>query len=168
MAHLLDKANILYTLEELEQAEVTDFGLGNYPCEGAQIITFLNTHKVGCKVICLLDGQILPEHMHTASLGEEGKEETFRSAFGLTRLFLPGTDTDTDNAPFPKGMDAVYTCRKEIALKPPDQITVPHDTPHWLMGGAGGCVVFSISSWARCALDPFTNPDIVRETVIID
>lgn len=158
---LLTEAGIAYTQDELAGLEVTDFGLGNYPHEGAQIITFLNTKKVGFKAICLLEGQVLPEHMHTASLGEEGKEETFRAVLRSTRLFVPGTGSDS--APFPAGKDAFYTCRKEALLTPPEQLTLPADTPHWLAGGPGGCVVYSISSWARCALDPFTDPNVIRK-----
>ena len=163
-ARLLAAAGIPFSPEELAGIEVTDFGLGNYPAEGAQIITFLNTRKVGYKVICLLEGQALPEHRHTASLGEEGKEEPFRAAFGATRLFVPGDGP----APCPLGKEAVYTCRREVALAPPQQITLPPDTPHWLLGGPGGCVVYSLSSWARCALDHFTDPAVVRETVVTD
>ena len=163
---LLEKANIKYTEKELCEMEVTDFGLANYPAEGAQILTFLNTQKVGFKVICLMENQILPEHMHTASLGETGKEETFRGLYGDTHLFLPGDDGR--DYPYPDGKGDFYTCRREKIIRPQDQITLDPDIPHWIMGGVGGCVVYSISSWARCALDPFTDPNVVRETIIID
>lgn len=163
---LLQQANIKFTEEELHGMEITDFGLGNYPSEGAQIMTFLNTMKVGFKIICLLENQILPEHMHTASLGETGKEETFRGIYGNTHLFLPGEKEK--KAPYPDGKSDFYTCRKETILQPLDQITLEPDIPHWLMGGVGGCVVYSISSWARCALDPFSDPNVIRETVVID
>lgn len=163
---LLQKANIKFTEEEMRGIEVADFGLGNYPTEGAQIMTFLNTQKVGFKIICLFENQILPEHMHTASLGETGKEETFRGVYGNTHLFLPGDNEK--NCPYPEGKGEFYTCRREKIIRPLDQITLEPDTPHWLMGGVGGCVVYSISSWARCALDPFTDPKVIRETVVID
>ena len=157
---LVKKSGFLVSGKELAEMEVTDFGLNNYPKEGAQIITFLNTKKVGYKAICLMEGQVLPEHRHTASLGEEGKEETFRVVYGILRLFVPGMGEGQN--PCPAGKEKHYTCRKELELGPADQITLEPDTPHWLMGGKGGCVVLSISSWARCAMDPFTDPNVVR------
>ena len=160
---LIEKSGLQVTAKEMDGLEVADFGLENYPKEGAQIVSLLDTKKVGYKAICLSEGQILPEHMHTASLGEEGKEETFRVVYGILRLFVPGEQGDV---PCPVGKEQYYTCRKELRLGQTDQVTLPPDTPHWLMGGEGGCVVLSISSWARCTLDPFTDPNVIRETVI--
>ena len=163
---LIEKSGLHVTDKEMDNLEVADFGLENYPEEGAQIITFLDTKKVGYKAICLSEGQTLPEHMHTASLGEEGKEETFRVVYGVLRLFVPGDDQG--DIPCPRGKEQYYTCRKELRLTRAEQVTLPPDTPHWFMGGEGGCVVLSISSWARCALDPFTDPNVIRETVVRD
>ena len=162
---LLQRARIAVTPQEVEDMEVTDFGLDNYPQEGAQIVTLVNTRKVGYKVICLLPGQVLPEHMHTAAMGEEGKEESFRVVFGTLHLYLPGDDAP---APVPFNKEAWYTCRKERCMRVPDTLTLSPDTPHWLLGGDDGCVVYSISSWARCATDPFTNPNVIRETKIME
>jgi D-lyxose ketol-isomerase len=170
-AEQLRKAGIAVSPDELLLMEVTDFGLENYPAEGAQIITLLNTGKVGFKIIYLSEGQILPEHMHVASLGEEGKEETFRVICGTLHLFVP------DSLPLPDTLRAragtipsaslppYCTCTKELSLQSPDQITLGHDTRHWLRGGKGGCLTYSISSWARCEFDVFTNPNVKRKTV---
>jgi len=162
---MLSKANIAISSNEIKEIEVTDFGLGNYPLEGAQIVTLLNTHKVGFKIICLMEGQYLPEHMHTASLGEEGKEETLRAIYGTARVFIPA-EVILQIPRLPVGKELFYTSRHEVALNPPEQLTILPDTPHWILGGCGGCVVYSVSSWARCALDPFTDPTVVRETVV--
>ena len=190
---LLHKAGVGVTELELDGMDVADFGLNNYPAEGAQIITLLDTKKVNCKIICLMEGQVLPEHMHTASLGEEGKEETFRVIYGTLHLFLPGeagseiiqphavrySDNSVKNstgfvpiasAPGfrpPAGKERFYTCRRELILGPLGQTTVDHDTPHWFAGGEGGCALYTFSSWARDAYDPFTDPNVVRKTVVI-
>lgn len=164
-AELLRKAGTPVTPEELEAAEITDFGLGNYPAEGAQIVTLLNTRKVALKIICLFQGQVLPEHMHIASMGEEGKEETFRVLYGVLHLVVPGWSERMAASP-PPGKEEYYTCANETVMKAAGQITLEAGTSHWLMGGKGGCVVYSISSWARCQLDPFTDPHVVRKTVV--
>jgi len=164
---LMEKACVAMSLQERDDMEVTDFGLENYPAEGAQIITFINSQKVCFKAICLMEGQILPEHTHTACLGEEGKEESFRVVYGNLRLFVPGETAGVVSC-VPKDKEAFYTCRKEILMRSPQQVTLKADTPHWLMGGEGGCVVYTVSSWARDALDPFTNPNVVRQAIISD
>ena len=58
---LLQKAQILIDENELNTIDVADFGLQNYPQEGAQMITLLNTERVALKLICLLPGQTLPQ-----------------------------------------------------------------------------------------------------------
>jgi len=171
---LIKKSGLLVTEAEFAEMEVADFGLNNYPTEGAQIITFLNTEKVGYKAICLAKRQSLPEHWHTASLGEEGKEESFRVVYGNLRLFVPDDHKiewpniktwTPKELPCPAGKQQFYTCNKELKLAQAEQVTLPPGVPHWFMADEGGCVVLSISSWARCALDPFTDPNVIRETV---
>lgn len=166
MIEKMKLAQIKVSDYEIENIEVTDFGLNNYPAEGAQIITFVNTRKVGFKIIHLLPGQILPEHMHTASLGEEGKEESFRMIWGQMSLYLP--DSILSDNILQDGNTDWYTCKKEKIMLPPETITIQHDIKHWLKGGPSGCLVYSISSWARCALDPFTNPKVTRVTKIVE
>ena len=51
---MLEKAGVLASEEEIESMEVGDFGLSNWPTEGAQIVTFVNTDRVGFKLICLM------------------------------------------------------------------------------------------------------------------
>ena len=167
---MIKKSGIIVTQKEIESMDVADFGLENYPTEGAQIITLLDTKKVGLKIICLMEGQVLPEHKHITTFGEEGKEETFRVVSGTLRLFVPGESNVSygSKTPWPEGKDEYYTCRKELVLNPTDQVTLPPGTSHWFMGGAGGCVTYTISSWDRSDFDPFTDPNAVRKTVIVD
>lgn len=162
---LLQKAQVLIDENELNTIDVADFGLQNYPQEGAQMITLLNTERVALKLICLLPGQTLPEHWHTAVGDDAGKEETFRVLYGTLRLYLPGNDTIQEGT-MPKGKSVYYTCRKEQILRPPQQLTLSPGIKHWLQGGKEGCVVCSISSAAHCALDPFTDPNVQRITKI--
>lgn len=166
-ATLLQKAGVALSGEELSTMEVADFGLGDYRAEGAQIASFVSTDRVALKVICLLPGQTLPEHWHTAMEGYEGKEETLRVLFGSLRVYLPGESGGPVKGFIPKGKERCYTCRKEVCLAPVEQITLPPGVKHWFQGGEGGAVLFSISSMATCTMDPFTDPDIVRVPVII-
>ena len=49
-----------------------------------------------------------------------------------------------------------------------DQITFPPATPHWFQAGPEGVVVWSFSTKVIDLQDEFTDPDIRRETIIID
>lgn len=151
---------------EIESMEVGDFGLNNWPDEGAQIVTLVGTDRVGLKLICLLPGQVLPEHWHTADGGELGKEETLRVLSGELLLYLPGGALGDERVP--DGKAAYYRCRDERPMRAPDQITLIPDTPHWMRGGEGGCVLVSISSAATCARDPFSDPGVTRFPKIIE
>ncbi len=162
---MLEKAHVLVNDEEIFSMEVGDFGLSNWPREGAQIVTFVNTNRVGFKVICLKPDQSLPEHWHTAVEGDElGKEEILRVLYGTMRLYLPG-DSGVKEGILHSNY---YSCRSERIMKPGEQILLTPGVKHWMQGGAEGCVVYSISSAAHCQLDPFTDPHIVRVAKIVE
>lgn len=163
---LLKKAGVVLSDSEMEAMEVADFGLGDYRAEGSQIATFVSTSRIGMKVICLLPGQTLPEHWHTAMEGYEGKEETLRVLYGTLRLYLPGGDGPKEGF-IPKGKQSCYTSRKEVCLQPVQQVTMSPGVKHWFQAGEDGAVLFSISSMATCTMDPFTDPNIVRMPVIV-
>jgi len=158
---MLAQAGVNTSDKEWAEMEVGDFGLGNWPLEGAQIVTFVNTAKVGFKVICLLPGQTLPEHWHTGEGTYPGKEETLRVLAGTLELGLPG-ESNLPAERIPAGKPASYTCRHTILLKAPGQITLQPGTKHWLRGGGDGAVVYSLSTLATCARDPFTDPEVRR------
>lgn len=164
---LLKKAHIMLSDAERMSLEVADFGLTNWPAEGSQIATIVNTDRIGLKLICLLPGQTLPEHWHTAIGDTPGKEETLRVAYGTLRLYLPGVEMILEGR-IPEGKEPVYTCRNEVILRAPEQITLIPGTKHWMQGGAEGTVVYSISSAATCPLDPFTDPTIKRMPEIME
>lgn len=166
-ADMIKKAGFSLSRFEIDTIEVTDFGLNDFRSEGAQIATLVSSARVGLKVICLMSGQTLPEHWHTASEGYEGKEETLRVLCGTLRLYLPGENTIVEGF-IPKGKVSSYTSRNERIMRRNDQITLFPGTKHWLQGGLDGTVVLSISSMATCSSDPFTDSDIVRMPTIYD
>lgn len=167
-AAMMKEAGILATDKEIAGMDVADFGLGDYLVEGAQMTAFADTKRIAVKVIVLFPNQTLPEHWHSSnSPADPGKEETFRVVGGKLRLYVPGDDGVRDGF-IPKGKDACYTARREIVMLPGDQLTLDPGVKHWLQGGPEGAVLYSYSSFTIDALDPFTDPDIVRVTKIIE
>ncbi len=165
---MLEKAKVFASEKEIGSMEVGDFGLSNWPREGAQIVTFVNTDRVGFKLICLMPDETLPEHWHTAVEGDAlGKQEILRVLYGTLRLGLPGEGELTESV-IPAGKDAFYTCRAEKLMHAGEQILLEPGVKHWLQGGKEGVVLYSISSAAHCQLDPFTDPNIVRVAKIIE
>jgi D-lyxose ketol-isomerase len=70
---LINKSGLRITEEELEKIDVSDFGLSNQSVEGAQILTFIATHRIAVKLIILLPYQSLPEHWHPPVGDDPGK-----------------------------------------------------------------------------------------------
>lgn len=167
-AEMMRAAGILATAREIAAMDVADFGLNDLMCEGAQMTPFADTKRIAVKVIVLFPGQTLPEHWHASnSPGDPGKEETFRVVGGQLRMYVPGGDGLREGS-IPKGKNACYTCRKEMIMNPGDQLTLDPGVKHWLQGGPEGAVLYSYSSHTIDALDPFTDPDIVRVTKIVE
>jgi D-lyxose ketol-isomerase len=166
-ARMMREAGVVITDAEVEAMDVADFGLSDFHCEGAAILTFFNTERVAARVLALFPLQTEPEHWHEAVGPDKGKEETCRIVSGACYFYVPGEDT-LSRGFVPKGKDACYTMRHEIVLGPGDQITLVPGTKHWFQAGPEGTVMFSFSSAARDAADLFTDPDIVRATVVKD
>lgn len=166
-AKMIRESGITISDEEAGSIEVADFGLGNLKKEGAQILTLVQTDRIGIKVIALFPNQVLPEHWHPRVGDDPGKEETIRVAKGILYLYLPGNDNES-KAPIPDGKKSVYTCRHEITMNLNDQLTIQPGCKHWFKAGNEGAVVFSYSTVARDILDQFSDPDIVRVTKISD
>lgn len=167
-AGMMRDAGIVVTDRELAGMDVADFGLGDLACEGGQMTTFIDTRRVAFKIIVLFPGQTLPEHWHSSNaMGDPGKEETIRTLWGRLRLYLPGESSGMEGV-VPKNKQSCYTSRREVILTPGGQATIEPGVRHWFQAGADGAVVFSCSSFARDALDPFTDPDIVRVARIVE
>jgi len=164
---LIKKAGVLLTADELKKMDTADFGLGNPEIEGAQIVPLIDTEKIAMRVIVLLPLQTEPEHWHAGSGDIPGKEETIRVLYGTFYLCAEGED-NRQYARIPEGKDEYYTARYEYVMSPGDTITIPCGTRHWFHAGEHGAVLYSVSTAARDAADPFTDPNVVRVTVLTE
>jgi D-lyxose ketol-isomerase len=167
-AELLKKTNLVFRPDELANIEVADFGLGELASSGAQIVTLVNTEKIVAKLLALTSGQILPEHAHPRLGLYEGKEETLRGAWGEVYIYGPGEPTPQPKGRPPAHRRHTYTMWHETILRPGDQVTFQPNTPHWFQAGPEGAVVWSFSTKAVDVQDVFTDPQIARQTVIVE
>lgn len=162
---MIKNAGINITDNEIEQIEVADFNLNQLEVEGAQILTFVNTDRIGVKVIALFPDQTLPEHWHPPINDDPGKEEIIRVIAGTVRAYLPGKDTLSAGF-IPSDKNNFYTCRHEIIMKPSEQIILKPGIKHWFQAGETGAVLYSFSTTVRDIKDRFTDPEIDRITKI--
>ena len=160
------KAGIILTPTESKKIEVVDCGLGNLKNIGLEILVYVNTKRVCAKELVLFPYQTCPEHRHPAVNGKPGKEETFRCRWGKIYLYVPGKKIAKIKARLPKGKEKYFTARREIELHPGDQYTLPPNTLHWFQAGPEGAVVSEFSTTSTDEYDVFTDPQIIRETII--
>jgi len=160
------KAGIVVTVNESENIEVADFGLGELEQTGLELIVYVNTERVCAKELVLFPHQTCPEHLHPAIGDESGKEETFRCRWGKVYLYVPGKKTTNPKAKPPKYREKYYTIQHEIELNPGDQYTLQPDTLHWFQAGDEGAVISEFSTKSRDEADIFTDPEIHRITEV--
>jgi D-lyxose ketol-isomerase len=144
-ADQLAAAGIELTDAERGRIEVADFGLGELRGTGLMLLVYVNTDRYCAKELVLYPRQTCPEHRHPPFDGTPGKEETFRCRRGSVELWVDGV---------------------QITLQPGDQFTIPPDTLHWFRAGEDGAVVSEFSSTSRDDLDVFTDPQIVRASLV--
>ncbi len=166
-AEMIRQAGIKITEKEANSVGIVDFGLSNLEKEGVQVLTLIQTERISVKVLVLFPNQTEPEHWHPPVGDDPGKEETVRVISGIVYFYIPGEDTLKEGF-IPEGKEDYYTMRKEIIMKPSDQITLAPGEKHWFQARDKGAVMYSFSTIARDALDQFTDPDIVRITKIVD
>ncbi len=166
-AEMIRQAGITITDAEANRIEVVDFGLGNLEKEGVQVLTLVQTERISIKVLVLFPNQTEPEHWHPPVGEDPGKEETVRIISGTVYFYIPGADSFKKGF-IVEGKDDCYTMRKEVVLKPADQITLAPGEKHWFQAREGGAVMYSFSTIARDALDGFTDPAVERITKIVD
>ena len=166
-AELIRSAGIVLTDVEARAIEVADFGLGRLEQEGAQILAVVQTERISVKLLVLFPGQTEPEHWHPRVGDDPGKEETVRVVSGTLFFYREGEGV-VDEGAVPEGKEDVYTCRREIVMRPGDQITLPPGEKHWFQGRDEAVVLYSFSTVARDVLDGFTDPAIERVTKIAE
>jgi D-lyxose ketol-isomerase len=146
---MIDEAGILLTPEDRKKMTAADFGLSNIKIEGVQILTMFETDRIAGKILVLLPYQTEPEHWHPTVGEDPGKEEIIRAVSGDLYFYIAGKDNMLHGF-IVDGKSNCYTMRNEVVLKP----------------GKKGAVMYSFSSKVTDLLDQFSDPDIVRETII--
>jgi D-lyxose ketol-isomerase len=159
----LAAAGIALTPAEADEIEVADFGLSNLEETGLQVIVYVNTDRVCAKEIVMFPRQTCPEHRHPPFDGTPGKEETFRCRAGLVHIYVEGEPDPSPAATPPEG---TYTAWHQVTLRPGEQCTVMPNTLHWFQAGDEGAVVSEFSTQSRDDLDVFSDPRIMRATVV--
>ena len=167
-AEILAKTGLALRQDELDAMEVADFGLSELEISGAQILTLVDTGQIAAKLLVLFPHQTEPEHTHLRIGSYAGKEETIRCAWGELYLYTPGEAAPLPKCRPPAHRQETYTVRHEIILGPGEQVTLEPNTPHWFQAGPQGAVIWSFSTKAVDGKDGFTDPDIVRQTIIVD
>ena len=163
---ILEKSGLPLSATALSTLEVADFGLSHVRVEGAQIYTIFQTERMACKLLVLLPNQVEPEHWHPYADDDPGKEEVLTGQWGDLLVYLPGGGDTANVEVMPKGKDDVYTCRDLKLVKPGDSLVLPPGTKHWFAAGSDGAVFFSTATVARYLEDRFTDPKVVRKTVV--
>jgi len=167
-AEILAKTGLMLRQDEIDGMEVADFGLSELEISGAQILTLVNTEQIATKLLVLFPCQTVPEHTHRRIGSYAGKEETIRCEWGELYLYAPGKAAPVPKCQPPAHRRETYTVWHETVLCPGDQVTLEPNTPHWFQGGPQGAVMWSFSTKAVDGKDVFTDPAIVRQTVIMD
>ncbi|HKL41163.1 MAG TPA: D-lyxose/D-mannose family sugar isomerase [Clostridia bacterium] len=158
---MIKETSIKINNNEIEKCELADFGLDNFQNEGAQIFTFVNTNRIGVKVIVLLPNQTLPEHLHPPIGNDPGKEEILRVIKEPLRVYIPGDNTLSKGF-IPDKKEEEYTVLNENILNEGEQIILEPGTKHWFQAGENGSVFFSFSTTVRDGKDIFTDKEVDR------
>lgn len=164
---MIEDAGIFLTEADKKNITAADFGLSQLKKEGVQILTLFETDRMACKILVLLPYQTEPEHWHPPVDNDPGKEEVIRAIDGDLYFYIPGEDT-MQHGFIVDGKGSCYKMRNEVVLQPGDQLILPAGTKHWFQAGKKGAVMYSFSTKVRDTLDQFTDPNIIRETIIKD
>jgi D-lyxose ketol-isomerase len=168
IVELLNLSGVIVRSDEVDRMEVTDLNLGEFEQCGIQIVTLVDTDKIGVKLIVLFPNQVVPEHIHPAQGKYPGKEETIRCAWGELYLYGPGEPTPNLKGHPPQQRLQTYNVWHEYILHPGDQVTFQPGTAHWFQAGPSGVVVWSFSTKATDLEDIFTDTEVRRQTIVIE
>lgn len=159
---LISDSGIFLTQEEIENLEITDFGLGDFSHIGLTVHTYLNTARCCAKELYLLPHQTCPEHRHPNIGGSLGKEETFRCRYGKVSVFIDGEKTTHLSVMPPDNGSEYYSVFHEVILEQGEQLTLMPETRHWFQAHDCGAVVSEFSTHSDDATDIFTDVRINR------
>lgn len=162
---MIEDAGLLLTPDDRKKMTAADFGLNHIKKEGVQILTMFQTGRIAGKILVLLPFQTEPEHWHPTVGDDAGKEEVIRAISGDLYFYIPGEDTLKEGFIFDEKEDC-YTMRNEVVMHPGDQLELPAGTKHWFQAGSKGAVMYSFSTTVTDLNDQFTDPSIVRDTII--
>ncbi|NHF58824.1 D-lyxose/D-mannose family sugar isomerase [Flavobacteriaceae bacterium TP-CH-4] len=162
---MIEAAGIYLTETDKKNITAADFGLSDIKKEGVQILTLFDTDRMAAKILVLLPYQTEPEHWHPPVGDDPGKEEVIRGIWGDLTFYIPGEDT-LEKGFIVEGKDLCYTMRNEVVINPGDQLILPPGTKHWFQAGERGAVMYSFSTKVTDLMDRFTDPQVVRDTVI--
>lgn len=156
--------------QDFNNISIVDLGLNELEITGLQILTLFETEWVGAKLLIMKPYQFFPQHRHPPLLKENypGKTEVIRGYWGRLFLVLPGEKTSPACTKPPIHRREYIDIWHEIEINPADQCIIPPNTWHWFQADSKGAVVFSISSRVTDIQDKFKDPQVVRNTVIID
>ncbi|TGV01309.1 D-lyxose/D-mannose family sugar isomerase [Flavivirga rizhaonensis] len=162
---MIEAAGLLLTPEDKKKITAADFGLSDLKKEGIQILTMFQTNRIAGKILVLLPYQTEPEHWHPTVGDDAGKEEVIRAISGELYFYIPG-ENNMKHGFIVDGKEDCYTMRNEVVMSPGDQLELPAGTKHWFQAGEKGAVMYSFSTTVTDLNDQFTDPNIVRNTII--
>ena len=81
---------------------------------------------------------------------------------------MSGESAREPGAKPPAGREDTYDVWHEIVLQSGAQYTLHPDTWHWFQAGDEGAVVSEFSTTSTDEADVFTDPEIQRQTQIVD
>ena len=169
--HVLKNAGIELSVDEMNNIEIVEYGLGMIDEIGLQLVVYENNDQYCAKELVLFSHQTCPEHKHPPIADKVGKKETFRCRKGEVYLYVEGDSEETIKAIIPKSKKDCFTVFNEIILRPGDQFTIPSNTLHWFQSGPEGAVISEFSSSSYDEGDIYTDPEIdagVKRTVSCD
>ncbi|NJL31709.1 MAG: D-lyxose/D-mannose family sugar isomerase [Phycisphaerales bacterium] len=153
---LLVKSGFPVTPEEVAELAVNDFGLGDIRKEGFAFIDILRSPRLRITLLILLPNQTLPQHMHPSYDNEQGKEETIRVLYGMTKVYVAGNATK--DIAIPKAKESYYTAKQEVALNVGQQYSVQPGTEHWFQAGPQGSVNICFQNRVDETKNIFSDP----------
>ena len=104
-ADRLADAGIVLTADEEAAIEIADFGMGDLPRYGLEVLVYVNNDRYCAKDLVLFPHQICPEHRHPPVGDDPGKQETFRVRVGVVYLYVEGDPTAGSDRLIPPGDD---------------------------------------------------------------